>query len=196
MEFIIKYVLKENIFMSAPKHKIFISYYHKEDEIYKNSLEKILGKEYAVSRSVQIGDIDPQNNTEYIRQLIRDNFLSDSSVTIVLIGNNTWKRKYVDWEIYSSMRSTKKNPRSGVVGIILPTRTDFGKDKAFDKYTIPPRLADNIDNNFVRIYDWSENPNFYMDIIHAAFTRKDRINPNLSRDMFSNNRRDSDERWQ
>jgi len=180
--------------MEYPKHKIFISFYH-VDEKYKIELEKLLGSEYAISRSVQPGEIDPVNNAEYIRQLIRDNNLRDSTVTVVLIGRNTWKRKYVDWEIYSSMRDTQKNQRSGVIGIILPTRDDYGENKSFNMYTIPPRLADNLDNGFVKIYDWSTNPFFYQKIIHEAYERKDKINPDLSRQMFGRNRSDDDTRW-
>jgi hypothetical protein len=116
-------------------------------------------------------------------------------VTIVLIGKNTWKRKYVDWEIYSSMRDTTKNPRSGVIGIILPTRSDFGEGKRFNQYTIPPRLVDNLSNDFVKIYDWSNSPDFYKEIIHAAYDRKSKINPDLRRPMFVNNRSMEDERW-
>jgi len=180
--------------MDYPRHKIFISFHHL-DEAYKIELEKLLGSDYAISRSVQPGDIDPNNNTEYIRQLIRDKNLRDSSVTVVLIGKNTWKRKHVDWEIYSSMRETKYNPRSGVIGIILPTRDDYGQNKAFNKYSIPPRLADNLDNGFVKIYDWSTNPLFYQKIIHEAYERKDKIDPNLSRPMFGKNRSDDETRW-
>jgi len=181
--------------MTIPRHKIFISYYHAEDQRYKDKLEEILGKEYAISRSVQIGDINPNNNTEYVRQVIRDKFLSNSSVTIVLIGENTWKRKHVDWEIYSSMRKTKNSPRSGVIGVILPKRHDYGINKSFNKYTIPPRLADNLINDFVKIYDWSTNPGFLMKIIHEAYQQKDKINPDLSRNLFAQNRSVSDQRW-
>lgn len=180
--------------MGYPKHKIFISFHHK-DEIYKKELESIIGKEYAISRSIQPGDIDPNNNTEYIWSLIRDNNLRDSSVTIVLIGRDTWKRKYVDWEIYSSMRKTKYNSRSGVIGIILPTRNDYGYGKRIDKFTISPRLIDNLDNGFVKIYNWSNDPLFYQEIIHDAYCRKDMINPNLSRPMFGKNRSDDEKRW-
>lgn len=181
--------------MEYPRHKIFISFFHKDDEIYKEKLEDIVGKNFAISRSVQLGDINPNNNTEYIRQQIRDKFLSDSSVTIVLIGTNTWKRKHVDWEIYSSMRDTRNNPRSGVIGIILPTRKDFGPGKSFDSHTIPPRLADNLENDFVKIYDWSKDPSFYQKIIHEAYEKKNKINPNLSREMFGRNRSDDETEW-
>ena len=50
-----------------------------------------------VSKSVQIGDIDSNLPTERIRQKIRDEYLRDSTVTIVLIGSETWKRKHIDY---------------------------------------------------------------------------------------------------
>ena len=52
-----------------------------------------------VSKSVELGDIDPNLKTETIRQKIRDNYLQDSTVTVVLVGAHTWQRKFVDWEI-------------------------------------------------------------------------------------------------
>ena len=54
-----------------PRHNVFISYHHANDERYKIELEEAM-PDKAISRSVQIGDIDPNNSTEYIRQQIRD----------------------------------------------------------------------------------------------------------------------------
>ena len=102
------------------RHKVFVSYHHDNDQEYKNQFERIC-TDVTISRSVSIVDIDPNANTEYVRQKIRDEYLRDSTVTVVLIGRETWKRKHVDWEIYSSLRDTQKNPRSGLIGILLPT---------------------------------------------------------------------------
>ncbi len=93
------------------KHKVFVSYYHHDDQKYRKQFERICN-DVIVSQSVNIGDIDPNADTEYVRQKIRDEYLRDSTVTVVLIGKHTWQRKYVDWEIYSSLRGTKVNPRS------------------------------------------------------------------------------------
>ena len=41
------------------------------------------------SRSVDIGDIDPTLNPETIYQKTRNDYLSDSKVTVVLVGQNT-----------------------------------------------------------------------------------------------------------
>ena len=64
-----------------------------------------------VDRSVEDGDIDDTNlSTETIRQKIRDDFIADATVTVVLIGPCTWQRKHVDWEIGSSLRATQRTP--------------------------------------------------------------------------------------
>jgi len=145
-----------------------------------------------VSKSVDVGDIDPYIKTETIRRKIREEYLRDSTVTVVLVGSETWKRKHVDWEISSSIRHTQYNPRSGLLGIILPTHLDYGKD-TYTSYLIPPRLYDNLQCKFARIYDWTNNVNSIQDWIHQAFLRKDNINPDNSRDLFKNNR--SGSRW-
>lgn len=108
-------------------------------------------------------------------------------MTIVLVGSETWKRKHVDWEISSSIRNTQLNSRTGLLGIILPTypRTDTTK---YSQGTIPPRLQDNIDCEFAKIYNWSDDPNHVQSWIHEAFLRRKQINPDNSRDMFAKNR--------
>ena len=174
------------------KHKVFVSYHQENDEKYKNLFKNMFESIY-VSKSVAIGDIDPNLKTETIRQKIRDEYLRDSSVNVVLVGKETWKRKHVDWEISSSIRHTKFNPRSGLLGIILPTHPDYGKE-TFTKYLIPPRLYDNIECKFSNIYDWTSNAYSVEDWIHDAFINKDKINPNNSRPLFKNNR--SGNQWQ
>lgn len=182
--------------MVDQRHKVFVSYHHANDEYYKNRFEFLFGQveKSIVSRSVQIGDIDPYSNTEYIRQQIRDRFLRDSTVTVVLVGAETWKRKHVDWEIGSSLRKTSQSSRSGLIGILLPTHPSYGTGN-YDIYTVPPRLHDNIDNGFGKMYQWSEQPYEVQGWIHEAYTQRNSlINlPNNSRDSFRNNR--SGDRW-
>ena len=135
------------------RHKVFISYHHANDQVYRDKFERLFVNTYdiMVSRSVQIGDIDTNLKTETIRQKIRDEYLSDSTVTVVLIGSETWKRKHVDWEISSSIRSTQLSSRSGLLGIILPTYPRVDRTK-YNPHTIPPRLHDNIKCNFASIH--------------------------------------------
>ncbi len=177
------------------RHKVFVSYHHVNDQYYKNLFDNLFSNTYdiMVSKSVQTGDIDSNLPSERIRQRIRDEYLRDSTVTVALIGSETWKRKHVDWEIGSSIRQTEYNSRSGLLGIILPTypRKDLTK---YDPYTIPPRLYDNIKCNFAKIYNWNDNPLIVQKWIHDAFERRNKIIPDNSFPSFMNNR--SGEKWQ
>ncbi len=173
------------------RHKVFASYHHANDQDYRNGFDRMC-ENVIVSRSVDIGDIDPNLKTETIRQKIRDEYLRDSSVTVVLIGSQTWQRKHVDWEISSSIRHTQKNPRSGLLGIFLPTHPDYGADK-YNRYTIPPRLSDNVACEYAKVYGWVDDPSLIQEWIHHAYLRKDKVNPDNSRDLFGKNH--SGPRW-
>ena len=103
-------------------HRVFISYYHHEDQGYKNELVK-MGEKYEtfLDWSVDTGAISEDLSDQTIRQKIRDEYLRDSTVTIVLVGKNTWRRKHVDWEIYSSMIDGQVNKKSGIIVVNLPS---------------------------------------------------------------------------
>jgi hypothetical protein len=180
------------------RHNVFVSYHHSNDQQYRNKFEQLFSNQYdiIISKSVQIGDINENLPTETIRQKIRDEYLRDSTVTVVLIGSETWKRKHVDWEIGSSLRQTQYNSRSGLIGILLPSYHDYYNIKygEFNHNTIPPRLSDNIKNEFAGLYDWSDNPYDVQRWIHEAFKRRNKIIPDNSFPSFVNNR--SGNRWQ
>ena len=178
------------------RHKVFVSYHHENDQAYRNLFEGLFSNvhDIMVSKSVQIGDIAPNLKTDTIRQKVRDEYLRDSTETVVLIGAETWKRKHVDWEIGASTRETEYNPRSGLLGILLPTYPrPHGEPNNYFPYTIPPRLHDNIECEFATIYNWNNNPNLVQSWIHEAFDRRNKIKPDNSYPSFVNNR--SGERW-
>ena len=178
------------------RHKVFVSYHHDNDQAYRNLFEELFSDifDIMVSQSVQIGDLDLSLKTDTIRQKIRDEYLRDSTVTVVLIGAETWKRKHVDWEIGASIRQTQYNPRSGLLGILLPTYPrPYGEPSAYIGRTIPPRLYDNIQREFAQIYNWSDDPNLVQSWIHEAFKQRNRIDPDNSYPSFRYNR--SGERW-
>jgi len=172
------------------RHKTFVSYHHANDQFYKNKFEQLFSDTYdiMVSKSVQIGDINPNLATDTIRQKIRDEYLRDSTVTVVLIGSETWQRKHVDWEIAASIRSTQYSPRSGLVGILLPSYPRPANPNNYTRNTVPPRLHDNIECGFAKIYNWSGNPVTVQGWIHEAFNNRNKINPDNSYPSFVNNR--------
>ena len=112
-------------------HKVFISHHHDNDQGYKEKLVEF-GERYSifVDRSVDTGDIPDEWTDQKIRREIRDRYLRDSTVTVVLVGRETRRRKHVDWEIHSSMYDGSVNRRSGIVVINLPGISD-------DRFTAP-----------------------------------------------------------
>ena len=174
-------------------HKVFLSYHHEFDQARKNIFELRFGNKYGsiISGAVGDGDIDSTLPTETTRQTIRDLYLRDTSVTVVLVGEATWQRKHVDWEISSSLRSTLLNPRSGLLGILLPSYSAryFGGDTGkYNPRTIPPRLYDNLASGYATLHPWSEDPELIQKWVHKAYLRKARIAPVNSRPQFSKNR--------
>lgn len=188
------------------KHNIFISYHHGNDQYYKDTL-LTLNKIYDVfiDKSVDTGDIDDNLPAESIRTKIRDEYLSDSTVTIVLVGLETWGRKHVDWEIYSSMYDGTVNKRSGILVINLPStnhnsvHTGHGEDEKRlihpsiiswtslsnrseydDRYPLmPDRIIDNLvaKNSKISVVPWSliENNPEKLRTL-IEFTNRDRQN--------------------
>ena len=107
--------------------RVFVSFHHKNDQKYKDYLVT-WAKENAVfiDGSVDTGDIDDKLSDEEIRIKIRDEYLKDTTVTILLVGLETKYRKHIDWELYSSMYDGKKNKKSGIIVILLPSvQCDF-----------------------------------------------------------------------
>ncbi len=181
----------------APRHRVFISFHH-DDQAYKDRFVQMMG-DGIVDESVDTGDIDDTGlKTARVRQKIRDEYIRDASVTIVLIGPCTWQRKHVDWEIGSSLRATRRNPRCGLLGILLPNHPDHGMAQ-YKLNLIPPRLADNVGGGdpYALVYDWSYQPSDIRNWIHKAFQRRDGASPNNGRDQFRHNRSgDCSRGWQ
>lgn len=186
-------------------HKVFISYHHKNDQFYKDKLIR-MNEWYPtfIDYSVYTGDISDELDDHAIREKIRDDYLRESTVTIVLVGTETKCRKHVDWEIYSSMYDGRVNKKSGIIVINLPstnctyyTSTHSGeKERLYPDNTswiaidsrstyeerypyMPDRIIDNLLVKDVRISvaNWSKIESDFSNLdflINAAFN--DRLN--------------------
>lgn len=190
----------------SQKHKVFLSFHH-QDDYYRQKFEQYFSNylDIFVNKSVKDGDIDPNNKTESIRRIIREKYISNTSVTIVLIGQNTWQRKHVDWEIAYSLTTSKINTRSGLLGILLPSYRQIICPQAIYRkvknrgiyYThcnIPPRLYDNVESGYTEIYSYPPSPYELAKWIHEAFERKKICTHKNSRDFFVKNR--TNDYWQ
>ncbi|MCE2508868.1 MAG: TIR domain-containing protein [Nitrosopumilaceae archaeon] len=170
------------------RHKVFVSF-HSEDMDYKDKFVNMLG-DRIVDRSVGDGDVDKNLNTAEIRRQIRDDFIADATVAVVLVGCCTWQRKYVDWEIGASLTDTAKNHRCGLLGILLPSHPDYGK-KNYTQRLMPPRLACNLggDQSFADLYGWTGDKVALAGWLDRAFRRRNKDPPPDNRYVpFAKNR--------
>jgi len=99
-------------------HKTFISYHHDNEQELKDELVENFDDEDFIDVSVDDGDIDPDLDEDEIMRIIREDYLQDSTVTLVLIGWETAQRPYVNSEIQASLRDTLKNKHNGLIGVI------------------------------------------------------------------------------
>jgi hypothetical protein len=160
----------DNLPLILPKRKSFISYYHKDDKDYKEKF-KNLTSDLIVNKSVNDGDIKSDNSANYVKQLINDGYLSDTTVLIVLLGPNTKCRKHVDWEISGALDLKVGDSYSGLLGLILPTHPDYGKEK----YTYalhPQRLVDNLKTGYAVIRDFTTDRKKLQEYIELAFENR------------------------
>ncbi len=156
-------------YSSLSKHKVFISYYHNDDEYYRNRFEEVFGDLF-INKSVHLGDIETDLGDEYIKRLIQQGYISDSSVVLVLVGAKTYCRKHVDWEMSAGLMKKVGN-YSGLLGICLPTHPDYRKD-SYNSEITPPRLVDNLKTKYAKYYDWTEDRAKMKEWIENAFNAR------------------------
>jgi hypothetical protein len=113
--------------VDAARHKCFVSYHADDTDEVVTFLEDF-GTEF-IAKTIGVTDEDDfidSNDTDYVLDQIRTRYLGDSTVTIVLLGACTWARRYVDWEVYSSLRDSKSSKINGLLAISLPSVSGQG----------------------------------------------------------------------
>lgn len=169
--------------------KVFISFHHANDQSYKDAIIR-MNNSYGIFHDMSVNTMGINDNlpTQRIRQIIRDDYLRDSTVTIVLVGTDTRRRKHVDWEIKSSMIDGSINKKSGILVIMLPSTGCTSYYAAHDKHGeksficpdiigwsavetktdaesrypyLPDRILDNViaEKSYISIVPWSRIQN-------------------------------------
>ena len=199
-------------------HKVFITYHHKNDQSAKKQLLALNERHSIfVDKSVHTGDISDDLDDEAIRRTIRDQYLRDSTVTILLVGTETKGRKHVDWEVYSSMFDGTVNTKSGILVINLPstgctqctvshgnleeiriypeisnwvrvdTRVEYQRRYPY----MPDRIVDNLlaRDARVSVVPWAKaiDPDHLAFLIEATFADREQCEYNLSRGLRRHN---------
>lgn len=113
-------------------HKCFISY-KKEDKDYLEDTIGLLGEKEYIDKSLD--RIIDSEDGDYIMQVIRQDYLRDSTVTIFLIGEHSSEKEGTDFlgrdknyfikrELQASLYNGKGNTRNGILGVVLPDMYD------------------------------------------------------------------------
>ena len=160
-------------------HKCFISY----NAAYKAAVDDFCTEFEGsfIRRGLMMeDDIIDSDDTDYVMRRIRELYLQDSTVTIVLLGKCTWARKFVDWEVQASLRNPKDGYPNGLVAIQLYS--------SYNK--LPNRVAQNTESGYANFYKYPSSSTSLEKIIdkswNARFDKQSLIkNP---RDRFSYNR--------
>ncbi len=123
---------------SRIKRRVFISHY-KGDKTEVENFISLFTNTLGIFTPYVLGandndDFIDSSNTDYVMNQIRTNYLLDSTVTIVLLGSCTHSRRYVDWEIKSSLRQGDYTP-NGLMAIVLPSQNNSAY--------LPPRFEKN-----------------------------------------------------
>ncbi len=170
----------------AVKHRCFVSYHKVNSTAVRNFVEEF--SDVFTAKTVGVTDEDDfidSDDRDYVMRRIREKYLSNTTVTIVLIGECTKARKYVDWEIASTLRNDPVNGRSGLLGINM---------KSVDSRPLaPPRLADNYDSNdkagsYALYQIYPSSAQVLRNAIQKAFDRRGTHTPDNKRVLFKNNR--------
>lgn len=195
-------------------HKVFISYHHANEDGVKEDLLRI-NEEHNIfiDCSVSTGDIDEDLEPQAIRQAIRRNYLSGSTVILLIVGRETKYRKHVDWELYSSMYNGTNFGRSGVVVLhapyceskhftapsdqikrsIYPHISNWKSIDSRGEYEkrypdLPPRIIDNLlkKGSKISVSNWSsvvEDPERLRLLIDYAHNARSNCEYDMSRRM-------------
>lgn len=110
-------------------HKCYISF-KTEDAYYKSEIQKMkeAGKLDYIDKS--LNDPIESEDPDYIMRKIREDYLSDSTVTIFLIGTHSMEtlgqeeQQYIKRELQASLYNGENNSRSGILGVVLPDMYD------------------------------------------------------------------------
>jgi hypothetical protein len=112
-------------------------------------------------------DFIDSNDADYVMGRIRQEYLGDSTVTLCMIGTCTHSRRYVDWELKTTLRRGSYTP-NGLVGILLPHMGNIGH--------LPPRFKENFqpnENDCYAIYrSYPSSKELLRGWIEEAFRRR------------------------
>lgn len=155
--------------MAKVVRNCFVSYHHDRDQKYLYRLRNIIADMKVSDYSLKddIGHLTDETIYKKIRAKMRN-----CSVTIILIGERTGHRKWIDWEIWASLRgynhpydSFKSFKPNGLLAIFLPGSS----------HSIPDRLQDNIDSGYAVCMKWENLERDFESKVNYAYWNRTKV---------------------
>jgi hypothetical protein len=158
--------------LTVPPRKVFISYSHLNQIEADRFVQQFGGpNSILMMKTVGVSDQDDfidSPNPAYVLQRIRDQYIQDSTVTLVLIGRCTHGRRYVDWEINASLQQGEGELPNGLIAIQLPSCPDG--------VFLPPRLEKNWSpddqNSYARVWHYPPTDEYLREWIEDAYNAR------------------------
>lgn len=120
--------------MKPIRRKVFVSYHHGGDQAYYDEFSRFFHDLYEAVRDNSLERLIQSDDSEYVMRQIREQYITGTSCTIVLIGAQSHERKYLDWEIKATLDKCH-----GLVGVVLPTHAK----NPVGEIIVPDRFFDN-----------------------------------------------------
>ncbi len=148
----------------------FISYHHNSDYKHLIALRKLLNsknsnrlKDYGFKEE----DLS-ESSKRFISKKIQYRIWA-SSITMVLVGEETGNSDWVDWEIWYSLRqiegykiSKRKFKPKGLLAVFLPV----------ENHKVPDRLQQNLDSGYAKKIYWHDIEDSFDQLIHETYENR------------------------
>ncbi len=154
----------------------FVSYHHERVQKYASKLRnRIVDMRVSdFSLKADISHLTDESIYKVVREKIRN-----CAVTIVLIGERTRHRKWIDWELWASLRAYNKTydlyksfKPNGLLGIYLPT----------GYHSIPDRFKDNMRSGFAVSMKWENIDRDFESKVNYAFWSRTKLRHKIKND--------------
>ncbi len=133
--------------VEQPKRpRIFVSYQHDLDQPYYEQFSQMFHDAYECVFNKSLDDPVDSTNTDYIMQRIRDENISGTSCTFVLVGTTSHERKYIDRKIKATL-----DKEHGLIGVQLP---NVVPNYLTGRVVVPSRLSANINSGYALWLSW------------------------------------------
>lgn len=165
-------------------HKVYISF-KTEDAEYKQAIQHFDNLDY-IDKSLN----SPINsdNADYILRKIREEYLSDSTVTVFLIGEysaeNLGEKEqyYIKKELQASLYDGSENTKNGILGVVLPQMQDtvYRGAEVCPVCGATHRIVNIDDNTTIKEFSY----NYYIPHNKCAWSEEERYCVLVSWDEF------------